>query len=57
MHLGNKTDLEKKRDVSTDDGRETALREKTGFFETSAVSGENVAEAFETFIKQIIYMR
>lgn len=53
MLLGNKTDMNKKREVSTDDGRELALRERTGFFETSAHSGENVSEAFETFFQQI----
>lgn len=53
MLLGNKTDDWKKRAVSTDDGREAALRERTGFFETSAFSGENVKDAFEALIKQI----
>lgn len=53
MLLGNKNDLAKHRTVSQDEGRSTAMREGLGFFETSAVSGENVAEAFETFVRQI----
>ncbi|KAI5169790.1 Ras-related protein Rab-11A [Pancytospora epiphaga] len=53
MLLGNKADLEKKREVSTMDGFKTALGEKTGYFETSAVSGENITKAFETFINHI----
>ncbi|KAI4292245.1 Ras-related protein Rab-11A [Pancytospora philotis] len=51
--IGNKSDLKSKREVKTEEGREAALKEGMGFFETSALSGENVAEAFEMFIKQI----
>lgn len=51
--LGNKKDMEDKRAIETKEGRDVAMKNNTGFFETSAISGENVAEAFEIFIRQI----
>lgn len=53
MLLGNKIDLESKHRVKTEEGKERAVHEQLGFFETSALTGENVAEAFEIFIRQI----
>lgn len=51
--IGNKSDLQENRAVATEKGREVALQENMGFFETSALTGENVSEAFESFIKHI----
>lgn len=52
--VGNKIDLEEKRQVSYDEGK--ALAEKNGmvFFETSAKTGENVKEMFEWSAKTIV---
>lgn len=50
--VGNKADFEDQRVISYDQG--SSLAEKIGcaFFETSAKTGVNVAEAFETLTKQ-----
>lgn len=53
MLLGNKRDLERERALEEEAGRAVALKNGMGFFETSAVSGENIQKAFETFIRQI----
>lgn len=53
MLLGNKTDLKEKRKITKETGEKTALTSDIGFYETSAVSGENVSEAFETFVRKI----
>lgn len=53
MILGNKNDLEKERVVSKLAGEELAMSERLAFFETSALSGDNINAAFETFIRQI----
>ena len=51
---GNKTDLEKERQVTEADGK-AAATSKPGmsFLETSAKTGHNVKEAFHTLIKMI----
>jgi small GTP-binding protein len=49
--LGNKTDLEDKRQVSQEEGIELARSNKYIFKETSCVKNENVADAFEALIE------
>ena len=44
--IGNKSDLEDKREVSNDEGRELAEKYGLDFFETSAKTGANVNEMF-----------
>lgn len=53
MILGNKNDLQKEKVVSIQAGEELAMAEKMAFFETSALSGDNISTAFEQFVKQI----
>ena len=54
MLLGSKTDLSLQRIVSEDMGRATAQSIKASFFEVSAVTGENISTAMETFVKTIL---
>ena len=49
--LGNKTDLEYKREVSAEEGANLALINNYIFLETSCLKNENVAGAFETLIE------
>jgi Ras-related protein Rab-1A len=49
--LGNKTDLEDKRQVSSEEGANLALLNNYIFLETSCLKNENVADAFETLIE------
>ena len=44
--VGNKSDLNDKRQVSFDEGRDLAERNNMMFFETSAKDGTNVEEIF-----------
>jgi Ras-related protein Rab-11A len=53
MILGNKKDLKDEIAVKKNEGEELAFGEKTAFFETSALSGDNINLAFEMFVKQI----
>ena len=53
MLIGNKSDLEDKREVQTDEGIKKSEESKVAFLETSALNGENVAKAFEQIIEQI----
>ncbi len=52
--VGNKTDLEAARQVSTQEGKKLADDLGLHFIETSAKSGENVDESFEIIALQII---
>jgi len=53
--VGNKSDLGKDRSVSIEEARSLSDREFGGnYFETSAVTGENIKELFENLIRQII---
>ena len=49
--MGNKTDLEEKRKVSSEDGAKFALEYNYIFMETSCMKNTNVADAFETLIE------
>ena len=49
--LGNKLDLEGKREVSLEEGIKLALDEKFKFKESSCLKNENVVDAFEALIE------
>ena len=49
--LGNKTDLEERREVQQEEGIALALSHNYKFKETSALKNENVADAFEALIE------
>ena len=49
--LGNKTDLEEQREVSSDEGAGLALENDYIFMETSCMKNTNVSNAFETLIE------
>jgi len=51
--VGNKKDLEEKRQVSTAEGKEFADNHGYKFYEVSAKSGENVKEAFFDIFEQL----
>ena len=53
--IGNKTDLEESRLVSTDEGKELAKKiNATKFIETSAKTGDKVKEAFKSLVIAIL---
>ena len=52
--VGNKSDLEKDRKVTFEQGREFANQYGMKFFETSAKESKNVQESFVTMTKEII---
>jgi len=47
MLLGNKCDLEDKREVRTEEGKEMANKIQAGFLETSAKTRTNIEESFQ----------
>ena len=51
--VGNKCDLEDKRQIPTEKGQEIADKYGIAFFETSAKTGENVVKIFEESVKVI----
>lgn len=53
MILGNKSDLKDQIAVPKQKGEDLAMAQKSAFFETSALSGDNITTAFELFVKQI----
>jgi len=55
--IGNKTDLASERVISTAQGQKFASDNGMEFYETSALSGENVMSAFEHLIEGIMDVR
>lgn len=53
MLVGNKTDLEHLRTVTTDEGKSFAEENTLSFIETSALNSMNVEKAFQTILKEI----
>lgn len=53
MLIGNKSDLETLREVSTEDAKDFAQRENLFFMETSALEATNVEPAFLTVLTEI----
>ena len=51
--IGNKTDLEEKREISIENGEKKAINNKIGFIETSAKNGNNIEKVFDVMIKNI----
>jgi len=51
--VGNKSDLEENRQVSTDEGKELAEHYNIKFLETSAKDCKNVEEAFITMAREL----
>ena len=51
--IGNKSDLNDKREVETNEGIKKSEETKIAFMETSALSGENIIKAFNELIEQI----
>ena len=50
--IGNKSDLEDKREVSIEQGEEKAKNNEIAFMETSALSGDNIDKSFEMMINE-----
>ena len=55
--IGNKVDLEKKRQVETEKGEKIADEFDMPFFECSALTGENINKAFETLAKKLVEVK
>ena len=53
MIIGNKLDLEHKREVLKEQGEEKAKSFECAFLETSAFSGDNIEKGFEMMISEI----
>ena len=51
--IGNKSDLEDKRQIKKEVGEEKAKEFGLGFIETSACSGVNINKAFKTLLKEV----
>mmetsp|Transcript_27802 Transcript_27802/g.38840 ORF Transcript_27802/g.38840 Transcript_27802/m.38840 type:complete len:193 (+) Transcript_27802:99-677(+) len=52
--LGNKCDLEDKRQVTRSEGQAIAQEYEVDFFETSALSGSSVEESFGSLVEKIV---
>ena len=55
--VGNKIDLDKKRQVQTDEGEQIAEEFDMPFFECSALTGENINSAFEALAKKLVEVK
>jgi len=55
MLVGNKTDLSNLREVSTEDAKAYAEKNKLSFIETSALDSSNVDQAFQELMLQIYH--
>ena len=53
MLVGNKSDLEYKREVQIDEVKKKAEQYKIAFCETSALEGKNIEQAFDSLIDEI----
>ena len=51
--IGNKSDLEEKREVSKEQAQEKAEQYNIAFLETSAKSGDNINKAFTELVEQV----
>ena len=51
--MGNKSDLESQRVISTEEGKNKAELFKFAFMETSALNGSNIEKAFDELIKEV----
>jgi small GTP-binding protein len=51
--IGNKIDLEDKRDVTKEEGEEKAKSFGLAFLETSALTGENIDKVFDHMLKEV----
>ena len=52
--IGNKSDLENSRVISTEEGRELAKKYNIEFYETSAQKGNNIDKVFDSLAKKIL---
>ena len=52
--VGNKSDLEDKRQITKEEGEEKAKSFNLGFIETSACSGDNIDQAFDIMLKEVL---
>ena len=52
--IGNKSDLEDEREVSTEDGKKLAEQLELNFLECSAFTGDNVEQAFIDLVESIL---
>ena len=52
--VGNKSDMESKRKISTEDATEFAKEYDINYIEVSAKTGNNINNIFETIYKQLI---
>ena len=55
--VGNKADMEEERVITTDQGQQLADEYGLPFFETSAKSGLNIHELFQSLAKRIVATR
>ena len=55
--VGNKIDLEKKREIKFSELKELGVKNKMDFFETSAKTGKNINEVFDKLVDNIIKNR
>ena len=52
--LGNKSDLEEKRKISEEEGKNLAKKININFYETSAQNGVNIEKAIDDLVKDVI---